>query len=48
MRSGSPGEQPPRDDCRPPAQFLVHVVAMCAAMPPPKLRASSGLAHALG
>ena len=44
MRPGSPREQPPpRDDYRPPAQFLVHVAAMCAAVPPPKLRASSGL-----
>ena len=43
MRPGSPREHPSRDDYRPPAQFLVHVAAMCAAVPPPKLRASSGL-----
>ena len=33
-----------RDDYRTPAQFLVQVAAMCATMPPPKLRASSGFA----
>ena len=37
------GNNPLRDDYRPPAQFLVHVAAMCAAVPPPKLRVSSGL-----
>ena len=34
MQPGSHGNNPPRDDYRPPAQFLVHIVAMCAAVPP--------------
>ena len=43
MRPGSPREQPPRDDYRPPAQFLVHVAAMCAAVPPLNWEPAPGL-----
>ena len=31
------GTTPPRDDYRPSTQFLVHVAAMCAAVPPPEI-----------
>ena len=31
------GNNPPRDDYRPPAQFLFHVGTMSAAMPPPEI-----------
>ena len=30
------GNNSPRDAYRPPAQFLVHVTAMCAAVPTPQ------------
>ena len=40
MRQVSSREQPPRDDYRPPAQFLVHVAAICVWQCPPEIESN--------